>query len=207
MIPNLSLSLILDGLIVVLLVATIIYVARLSMYLKRFKESRSELEGVVKELSSHITKADNAIKILNETVEASTDDMQSRMDTAKLMADELDMIVQTGDAMANRLEELAVRNRRIMDGGDGDVDDLAKVAKKTIAEYDERLEKIVKKVESKDDAYEPVPSIFSIRDREMEDGEDADFQGFTLEDDEVLSDAERDLYNAMKSRKSPGARG
>lgn len=199
---NISLSLTLDGTIVILLVATIIYVARLSVYLKRFKDSRADLEGIVKELSTHITKADKAINTLNDAVEISSDDMQSRIDKAKSMADELDMIVQTGDALANRLEELAIRNRRIMDGGDGDAEDLAKMTKKTIAEYDERLEKIVKNVK-RDDGFEdnPVSSMFSIRDRELEDGNVDNNQGFTLDDDEVLSDAERDLYNALQTQK------
>jgi exonuclease VII small subunit len=203
MIHNLTLSLALDGLIVVLLIATIVYVARLSVYLKRFKDSRAELEGIVKELSDHITKADKSIKILNETVEISSDDIQRRMDKATAMLDELDMVVQTGDALANRLEDLAIRNRRIMNGGDGDAEDLEKVTKKTITDYDERLEKIVKKVKGSDDENHSVPSLFSIRDREIENGQSVANDGFTLDDDEVLSDAERDLYNAMQGRKKP----
>jgi exonuclease VII small subunit len=208
MIHNLTLSLMLDGLIVVLLIATIIYVARLSVYLKRFKDSRSELESIVKELSTHITKADKSISTLNETVEISSDDIQKQIDKAAAMADELDIIVQTGDALANRLEDLAVRNRRIMDGGDGDAEDLAKMTKKSISDYDQRLEKIVKKVKGRGDDVdsEPVSSIFSIRDREIEDGNGDESHGFTLDDDEVLSDAERDLYKALQTRKKPEAR-
>ena len=65
---NLSLSLLLDGVIVVLLVATIIYALRLTKYLKKFKDSRADLEGIIKNLSDHIDKAEAAVHDLNEAV-------------------------------------------------------------------------------------------------------------------------------------------
>ena len=120
------------------------------------------------------------------------------MNKANAMFDELDIVVQSGDSLANRLEELAIRNRRIMDGGDGDMADLAKMTKSD--EYDERLEKIVKTVQSQNDDNQPPQSPFSIRDPEMEKGEFNE-RGFTLDDNEVLSDAERDLYDALQKKK------
>ncbi len=202
---NISLSLVLDGVIVVLLIATIIYAARLSLYLKKFKDSRDELEGIITNLSKHIDKADKAVHELHTAVDESSGDLQARMNRAKDMFDDLDLVVQTGDSLANRLEELAVRNRRIMDGGEGDLSDLQNMTEKT--EYDNRLEKIVKSVKGKPAEKTKIKSPFSIRDPEIENGGLSD-GGFTLDDNEVLSDAERDLYDALqrnKTKQSGGA--
>lgn len=195
---HISLSLVLDGIIVILLIATIIYAARLSLYLKKFKESREDLEGIIKNLSTHIDKAEGAVQTLNESVEDASEDLQRRMNKANAMFDELDIVVQSGDSLANRLEELAVRNRKILDGGEGDIDDLVKVTGGS--EYEERLENIVKKVEEQRSDKQVSPSPFMIRDTELEKDGIVD-EGFTLEDNEVLSDAERDLYDTIQKKK------
>jgi len=189
---NISLSLVLDGVIVVLLIATIIYAARLSLYLKKFKESRADLEGIIADLSKHIDKADTAVATLNDAIEKNSGELQVKMNKANAMFDELDIVVQSGDSLADRLEELAVRNRRIMDGGEGDVADLAKATKAD--DYNERLKDVVKKVE------DTKSSPFMIRDTELEKGGISD-DGFTLDDNEVLSEAERDLYEALERNK------
>jgi hypothetical protein len=182
-------------------VATIAYAVRLSYYLKRFKESRSDLEAIINTLSEHITTADKAVHNLHESIDESSLTLKQRTEKAQAMKDELELMVQTGDVLANRLEELAVRNRRILDGGDGDIMDLAKkTGKKNKNEaYDERLETIVRKVEM-DDNMSSGASVFSIRDTEIERGDNFE-GGFTLDDNEVLSDAERDLYNALARNK------
>jgi len=182
----LPISLILDGFVVVLLIATIIYAARLSFYLKRFKQSRAELEAIIRNLSVHIDKADIAVRKLNTTVDDSAQDLEKRMIRAEQMFDELDIVVQTGDSLASRLEELAVRNRKIIEGDDGDIADLA----------NQNPSKAKSKKGSKNDM-----GVFSIRDPEMETGQGVTSnQGFSLDDD-VLSDAERDLYNVIQNKK------
>ena len=57
---------ILDGLILFALLIAIVFSARLSLYLKTFRDSRRDLEGLVKELSMTIEKAENAIAGLKE---------------------------------------------------------------------------------------------------------------------------------------------
>ena len=198
---ELSLSLILDVTIIVLLLATIVYAVRLSLYLKKFKDSRSELESVIKDLSSHINKADKAVKSLNDTVEISSEDLQARMDKANAMFDELDIVVQSGDALANRLEQLASRNRKIMEGDEGDMADLASHSRKAGREYDERLEQVVKSVKESDNAAASNAKPFMIRDRDVDRDDNQGAEGFTLDDNDMLSDAERDLYDALKNNK------
>jgi ABC-type transporter Mla subunit MlaD len=188
-----TLPILLDGIIALLLLATIAYVIRLTLYLKAFKDSRSELQTVVKTLSAHIDKADKAIHSLNQTVDDTAEDLKYRMDKANAMFDELDLVVQTGDALANRLEELAIRNRKIMDGGEGDLGDLLKQTQNE--DYDRRVKKVLNETEK-------APSNFAIRDPEMEKGgKRQKIDGFTTDDDEVLSEAERDLYEALQKNK------
>lgn len=197
-------SLFLDSVILVLLVATIIYSARLSLYLKRFRDSKSDLESIVTDLSRQIEKADKAIRGMHEAAEDGGNDLQKRMDRANAMFDELQMIVEAGDALATRLEKLAVRN-------DSSLEDAATKSKpkqKRSAksdDYDERVKTIMRGVDQKEeDGGADMPSsFFSIRDPDIERGEEAG-GGFSLsdEDSELLSDAERDLYEAIQSKKS-----
>lgn len=200
MIENFPLALVLDVAMMVLLLITIIYAVRLTGYLKRFKNSRKELESVIANLSGHIEKAEKAVADLNEAVDISTYDLRDRIDRAAKMADELEMMTQTGDALANRLEELAVRNRKIIDGGEGDAADLMRQALKNEETYETRLEHVVKKVEKQEEV-EVARPVFSIRDPEIERGETSFDEGFTLDDDDVLSEAERDLYNALRKKR------
>jgi uncharacterized protein YhaN len=199
MIPELTLSLALDVLIIVLLIATIIYAARLSLHLKKFRNARAEMDDVVKDLSRQINKADKAVNGLNTTVTNSSEELQLKMDNAKAMFDELDMVVQSGDALANRLEELAVRNRKILDGEEGDLADLAKSKKNRGGDdYDLRVNKIIKSAEETE---EPSGNPFSIRDYDVDRGDPSENSGLTLDDNDMLSDAERDLYNALQNKK------
>jgi len=191
----------LDIMILVLLLATIIYAVRLTAYLKKFKDSRSDLEGVIKDLSVHVNKAEKAMADLNDAVDISSHDLKDRMNSANKMFDELEMVIQTGDALANRLESLAVRNRKIIEGGEGDVADLMRHNLQKLPSYETRLENIVKTVDAVEEPEGAARPVFSIRDPEIERGEPSLDAGFTMEDDDILSDAERDLYEALKNNK------
>jgi uncharacterized protein YoxC len=188
----LTLPFIMDVVIATLLIATIFYVARLSLYLKKFKENRRELQSVVAELSVQITSAERSVDSLNKAADEAGQDLQARLNRANVMFDELDIVVQTGDAMANRLERLAVKNRKIIEGGESDIEDLARSRGKQ--DYEERVENLVRTV----DNVELTTPKFSIRDPEIERGEISQKTGFTLDDNEVLSDAERDLYETLQ---------
>lgn len=205
---DLSLSLVLDGVILVLLVVTILYAARLSLYLKRFRDSRADLESIITDLSKQIAKADKAISTLHKTVDESGEDLQARMDRANRMYDELEMVVQSGDTMATRLENLATKNRKILEGGTSDLEDLANAASKKDNTYEQRVAGLARRVNEMADEPEsgdaPVASLFNIRDPDIERGDDNDGSGFEMNDDDqdVLSEAERDLYKSLKNKKS-----
>jgi len=203
----LSLGLVLDCLIVILLIATITYSARLAIYLKRFKNNRDELQGIITELSQHIDKANQAVESLHEAADEAGHDLQARINKASQMGDELNMMVQSGDVLANRLEDLAIKNRKIIDGGEGDLDDLRNATKSSARddenEYEARVQNLINDV-SEDDQGASKKSPFMIRDPELERGDKGDQSngGFTLDNDDVLSDAERDLYDALQKKKN-----
>ncbi len=188
----LTIPLVLNVVIAILLIAVIIYVARLTIYLKNFKENRSELQKIIHDLSHHIARAEASIEGLHNAVDESGVDLQARLNKANAMFDELDIVVQTGDNLANRLEELAVKNRKIIEGNEGDLENLARMRGKD--DYEDRVENLVRTV----DGGESKASKFAIRDPEMERGGEAQKTGFTLEDNEVLSEAERDLYESLQ---------
>jgi uncharacterized protein YoxC len=186
----LSASLVLNIIIAILLVATIAYVARLSIYLKAFKNNRDELKLIIAQLSTQITKAEQSVEGLHVAADDAGQDLQSRLNKANAMFDELDIVVKTGDALANRLEDLAIKNRKIIDGGESYLSDLVRATKKET--YDNRVENLVRHVEKT-----PAPDAgFAIRDDNTDDQD-----GFTLDDNEVLSEAERDLYDALQESK------
>jgi ABC-type transporter Mla subunit MlaD len=190
-----------DGLLLLFLAATVFYAARLSLYLKRFRDNKADLEAVIKDLSNQIEKADAAIKGLNVSVKESSDELRARMSNASEMSDELQLMIESGDSMANRLESLAVKNRKILEGDTSDLEELRGMTADKDP-YDQRVQDIVRDTQtitSLNDAEKPK-SVFNIRDMDVERGEDTD-EGFTIDDnDDVLSDAERDLYNTLKER-------
>ena len=208
MADNLTLSFVMDALMLGLLAVTIVYAARLSLYLKRFRDSKSDLQAVIMDLSKQIAKADEAIKGLDFAVQESAQDLKYRTDKAAAMLDELQMVVESGDSMASRLEALAVKNRKILEGDTGDLEELRRAtASFDHDEYQTRLETVVRNVKAEEKSSKSEPespvSIFNIRDMDIERGDDV-VGGFTLDDsdDDVLSDAERDLYNALKIKKT-----
>jgi ABC-type transporter Mla subunit MlaD len=204
----LSLSFLMDAAILILLIATIVYAARLSLYLKNFRDNKAELQTIINTLSTQITKADEAIKGLDMTVQDSSEDLKFRTNKASSMMDELEMIVESGNSMANRLEALAVKNRKILEGDTSDLDDLRRMTSNMDkdGEYKTRLENVVRDTKAASRA-EPAASIFNIRDMDVERGDNND-DGFTLsDDDDILSDAERDLYNALKTKNKKAGKG
>ena len=196
----------LDAVIVVLLLATIVMAARLSFFLKRLRDDKDEMRKLMKELSTHIGQADETVKTIVNASDRSIVDLENQMSSAKMLSGELELIIQSGNSLANRIEDLAIRTQSIRQGRPGDIDDLKSKLVRDIGEdYEDRLNNLVKNVENADvNRPQREVSPFSIRDPEMERGE-APETGFTADDD-VLSDAERDLHEAIARRQNKNAK-
>ncbi|MEQ8966898.1 MAG: DUF6468 domain-containing protein, partial [Azospirillaceae bacterium] len=97
-------GLILDGLVVVLLVATIIYAAILNRRLSSLRDNRAELERAARTFSEAAGRADAGLKALKTTAEATGGNLQKDIDRARALKDELGFLVESAEALAQRLE-------------------------------------------------------------------------------------------------------
>ena len=94
----------LDGLIVVLLLATIFYSVALSRRLGALRDNRKEMETAVRRFAEASMKADASIKGLKRTADESGLTVQKLVDRAQTLRDELAYLVEAAEAVAERLE-------------------------------------------------------------------------------------------------------
>lgn len=105
------LGFVLNGVILILLGATIFFAVRLSLSLKAFRESRAGLSALIADLSRNIDQAQIAIAGLRETARDAGKDLQDRIAAARQLRDELDVMTESGGNLAKRLEGAATRAR------------------------------------------------------------------------------------------------
>ena len=211
-----GLSLVLDIVILVLLGATIFYAIRLSRHLDAFRSNRSDMERLIRELSSQITRAQEGVSALDEAAKESGDQLRSLVAKGQGLADELALMTEAGNSLASRLEGLATRNRSLVDELGQNVAHTVypgtrsspslSASKPSWAEPREPRETREALPEPRESAA-PKNSLFTIRDPDFEtDDED---KSSSLPDDNGLetqleTQAERDLANAMRRRKMLG---
>lgn len=108
-------SLILDGIILVFLAVTIFYAARLSLFMKSFRDSRSAIQSLIRDLSVTIDKAERSIETLKVDAIDAEGSVLEVLKEAQFIADELKFMNSAGDNLAERLEKLADRNKELVD--------------------------------------------------------------------------------------------
>ena len=183
------LSLILDFAVLTALSGTIYYALRLSKSLNNFRAHRNEMKTLIAELSKNINEAQGAIEGLKATSNIAADNLDDVLHESKKMADELKIINETSDSLANRLENLASKNRKLTQGlGTPDAYDFDD------SDEDEEFFDDPKPANTDREPVDP-PSFF-IQDRDFDDGEDGDTA--------LLSEAEKDLLEALQGKKSSG---
>lgn len=182
------LSLVMDFLVLAALAGGIYYAMRLGRSLDNFRAHREALRAVVADLSKNIDEAARAIEGLRNASDAAAEDLDGSLRDARKMAEELKMINETGDGLASRLEKLAERNRRI-------AQDVAVPPGFTAADHEF------------DEPHRPARSgsvdapSFAIRDRDMGDYQE---ENWSDEPGEFSSQAEKDLYEALKKNRKAG---
>lgn len=100
-------GLILDGLIVVLLCATVVYAAALNRRIAKLRDNRVELELAARAMADAAAKAEASIKGLKLTAGGVGAAIQTDIDKARTLRDELTFLVEAGEALAGRLEAAA----------------------------------------------------------------------------------------------------
>jgi len=186
---ELVLPMIIDSLIILLLGGTIFYAARLSHHLKAFRNNKAELEKLLVTLSSQVDKAEASIQGLRESARQSGRDLQGVVHEANAVSEELQIINQSGDRLAARLESV--------------MDNVSPSAQ-TIHPVQPRVPE--QNISNKSESFEG----FSIRDSEFEDEFDGSMDENGLmsvdyedaeEDEDLVSRAEKELYDALRANK------
>lgn len=100
-------GLILDGLIVVLLCATVVYAGALNRRIARLRDNRAELDRAARAMADAAAMAEAGIKGLKLTAGSEGSAIQADIDQARTLRDELAFLVEAGEALAGRLEAAA----------------------------------------------------------------------------------------------------
>lgn len=179
--------------ILFLLAATVFIAFRLNINLKHFRDSRSEMEGLVNRLTGNIDKAERAIQGMQNAARNTGKELDEIINDAKALSGELKFMNETGNNLANRLEKLAERNREFVDKIEaaGQVVPVSSPSRSQPIRIDEG------------------PRGFAIHDRDFEAEVDAeDDEDFELSDDDfsmsgggLQSQAERELFEALQKGK------
>jgi len=190
-----------DVIITLLLVATIFYAIKLSKHLDTFRSNRADMEHLIRELSSQITRAQEGISVLDDLATSRGDELRRSIHKAQAIIDELQLVTDAGDSLASRLENLATRTRT---GGD------AGVSKETEflapQRREARYEDTLRHKENDEDVIARAPArkepFFAIRDPDF--GGEGEEGGLGEDDDssEFLSQAERDLARALEIKQT-----
>jgi hypothetical protein len=98
------LAMILDVLIVVLLVATIGYAVTLNRQLSRLRDSRAELEELVRGFAEATERAEAGVQGMRRMAGESGEKLQKTVDRAQAIRDELQFMTEAADSLAARLE-------------------------------------------------------------------------------------------------------
>lgn len=205
-------SLFFDFVLLLLLVATIAYSARLSLSLRRFKENRNVLDKMINELNQNVNNAHDVIQQLQNTAKQTGRELQMTVDQASNLSDELSLMNEAGNNLADRLEKLAERNsvgeRDVFDDRDlsrlDNRDERSASKKSKVSKSKPAVKKSAQISDEKalEDAESFLDRVFAIRDPDIERGDNPlDNLDPLDEDDDVHSEAERDLLKALQSQK------
>ncbi|MCI5060257.1 MAG: DUF6468 domain-containing protein [Alphaproteobacteria bacterium] len=216
-----DISILIDGLILVFLSVTIFYAARLSLFLKSFREGKEGIQLLIRDLNAAIDKSQQAIGGMKKDVANHAEALEEVINEAKFLSDELRFMNESGDSLADRLGKLADRNRELVDlienaGGLGH-DAVA------MADVQKSLPKAEQKISGRVSS-DGIDDIFEISDFDIDEDDEKDFwalsdgtyraeqkpispsspspktsAGFTIFDKELMEVAEKELEEAYFS--------
>ncbi len=176
------LSLVMNGIIIVLLGATIVYAQKLSTHIRVFRDSRKDLDKLIRDLGQQIEKADATVSAMKAAARDSGKDLQRRIDEARGLSEELQLVAESANNLASRLEKGAERPKPSV-----------------------RAVKQPEPARREKGRETPVPA-FAIRDPEF--GRDEEEQGMdetAMQSGRLQSRAERELYEALLKRRKGDA--
>jgi uncharacterized protein YoxC len=115
-----SWSLIADGVLAILLVATLIYVGRFSKQIAAIRNSRGEFEKLIADLTKSTDQAASHLHQFKAAAELVGKDLQARVDRVQGMTaefgrvgDDLKLLTERAEDAANRLEATIGKTRQM----------------------------------------------------------------------------------------------
>lgn len=112
-------TLIADGVVAILLVATLVYVRRFSKQIEAIRSSRGEFEKLVGDLTRSTDQAASHLHQFKVTAEVAGGDLQARVERTQglttqfgKLGDDLKLLVERAESAANRLEAVIAKSRQ-----------------------------------------------------------------------------------------------
>jgi hypothetical protein len=97
-------SMIIDGIVIALLAATIFYAFRLERKLEALRGAQTAFADTIRELNGAALRAEAGIQGMKAAAASSGQALDDRIKRARGVSDELAMLVQAGQRMAQRTE-------------------------------------------------------------------------------------------------------
>lgn len=101
---NVVLSLLINGLMAGLLLATMIYCWRLNARIKVLQDSRSELAQIVKEFDESTQRATQSIADIHIATARLSENIQHKIDKANFLANDLEYMIEKGNKLSGRTD-------------------------------------------------------------------------------------------------------
>ena len=99
-----DITLVINAIVIVLLVATIFYAFKLERRLEGMRSAQASLGQVIRELNTAAARAEAGIQGLKATAQSSGSVLDEKIKLAKAVADELSFLLQAGDRLGHRIE-------------------------------------------------------------------------------------------------------
>jgi chromosome segregation ATPase len=96
-----------ESLVAILLLATILYCARLNAQIERLRKDEGAMQRTVGELAAAGEKAERAIAALKQTLRECEDTLTERLKAGEQVAQELSGHLKTGEELMTRLARIA----------------------------------------------------------------------------------------------------
>jgi biopolymer transport protein ExbB/TolQ len=100
-----SISIILDLLVIAMLAATIVYAVALNHKLSSIYQNRGELQQFLTTFTTSLAKAEESMRLLKGSGETAFSMVQEHMQRATALRDDLSFLVERGDAIATKLDD------------------------------------------------------------------------------------------------------
>lgn len=101
---NVILSLLMNGLMAALLIATLIYCRKLNVRIKVLQDGRSELARIIREFDESTERATQNIAEIHEAAYRISENIQHKIDKANFLADDLDYMIEKGQKMTGKVD-------------------------------------------------------------------------------------------------------